>query len=86
MPRSNIIEFNSLGDLLDPNCPIAAAARERARLEQQERERVELLIAERDAWFKMRALMTPEEIEEMRDGWAGYGADDEPLWVDYTEE
>jgi hypothetical protein len=61
--------FISLGDLLDPNCPVAKVARENARLHAEEVARVTALVAEREASKARWAAMSKEDKEEAMQDW-----------------
>lgn len=56
--------FRSMGDLLDPTCPIAKAFREEAVREAEERVRVQALIEAREAHRAKWASMTKDEKED----------------------
>ena len=64
--------FRNLGDLLDPNCPIAAAAREEARREAEEIETIRKAIAEREAHRAAWAAMSQDEKDAAMEDWNEY--------------
>lgn len=68
---SSSSDFRSLGDLLDPNCPIARLAREEAVREAEVMETVRKAVAERDEHFARWKAMTREEKEEAMMDWEG---------------
>lgn len=78
-------DFNSLGNLLDPTPEEIALNAERARLHAEAVAVVEANLKFLAEWKARRAAMTPEEIEEMREERAGYGPNDEPLWIDWQD-
>ena len=71
-PSSSSSPFRNLGDLLDPNCPIAAAARKEAIAEAELAEVVRKEVEARNAHFARWAAMTRAEKKEAMFDWDGY--------------
>jgi hypothetical protein len=72
MSSSSSQDFISLGDLLDPNCPVAKASREEAVREAEQIERIRKAVAEREASRARWDAMTKDEKEEAMMEWDGY--------------
>lgn len=70
--RSSSSDFRSLGNLLDPNCPVAAAARIEAILESIEAEAARKALEARNAHWARWNAMTKDEKEEAMMDWDGY--------------
>lgn len=72
MSSSSSSDFRSLGDLLDPNCPIARQSLAEAREEIEQIERIRKAVAEREANRARWQAMSKEEKEEAMEDWNGY--------------
>lgn len=72
MSSSSSSPFRSLGDLLNPNCPIARQAEAEARQEAEQIERIRKAVAEREASRARWQAMTKDEKEEAMMEWDGY--------------